>query len=144
MPFTDEHGDDLDRMFAHLASVEPPADFVARVMQRAQQTEAAAWPRWQQALFGVTYLAALVGLAILAFLTGRELEHTGLRDLLSLAVHDITLVVDSPGPYLAAIRDAVPWMHVLAVIADVVLLAVATRLVLRTARRAEIPMRGIA
>lgn len=137
MPLSEERTDDLDRIYARLASVEPPADFVSRVLMRAQQSEAARWPRWQQALFAIMYVSALTALAILAFFTGRELEYTGLRDLLSLAIHDITLIMDSPGPYLAALRDAVPWTHVLAVVADVALLAFATRLVLRTAPRPD-------
>lgn len=134
MPAPDEQRDDVDRVYAHLASVEPPADFVARVMARARQSDAVRRPRWQQAGFGALYVVALVALAVLAYLTGRELEHAGLRDLLSLAVHDIALVTDSPGVYLAALRDAIPWLHLLAVIFDVALLAIATRLVLRVTR----------
>jgi len=134
MPAPDEQRDDVDRLYAHLESVEPPADFVARVMARARQSDAVRWPRWQQAGFGVLYVVALAALAVLAYLMGRELEHAGLRDLLSLAVHDLTLVTDSPGVYLAALRDAIPWLHLLAVTLDVLLLAISTRLVLRVTR----------
>lgn len=140
----EERQDDVDRLFAHLERVEPPADLVARVMERARRREAARWPLWQQLLFGAFYLAALVVLAVLAYLTGGELEHAHLRDLISLAVHDVSLVTDSPGVYLAALRDAIPWVHVLAVIADAVVLAVATRLVLRAARPTESTLQGMA
>src|SRR5579885_767622 len=127
----DEERDPIDRMYERLAPVEPPADFVARVMARAREGEVARWARWQRLLFGCGYVAALVVLAVLAFLTGLELERSGLRDLLALAVHDFSAVSASPSIYFAAVRDAVPWRHLFAVAADLVLLAVATRLVLK-------------
>jgi len=131
---SDERRDDIDRVFAYLEGADPPADFVERVMMRARQSEAARWRPWQQALFAALYVAALAALAMLAYLTGGELENAHLRDLISLAVHDMSLVSDSPGVYLSAIRDAIPWVHVLAVVGDTALLFAATRLVLRAAR----------
>src|SRR5579883_1714482 len=127
----DEERDAIDRLYERLAPVEPPANFVARVMARAREGEVARWARWQRLLFGCGYVAALLVLAVLAFLTGLELERSGLRDLLSLAIHDFSAVRASPSIYFAAIRDAVPWLHLLAVTADLALLALATRLVLK-------------
>jgi hypothetical protein len=125
--------DPMQALLERMERVEPPADFVARVMVRARQSDVARWRRWQRLLFGAGYLAALVLLAVLAFLTGSELEHAGARDLISLAIHDVSLVTDSPGIYLTALRDAIPWTHVLLVLADAVALAVATRFVLKVA-----------
>jgi hypothetical protein len=121
----------MDRLFAHLESVEPGDDFVARVMARARQGEVARWRPWQRTAFGIGYCAALAVLAVLAFLTGVQLERAGLRDLLSLGVHDLSTIMDAPGVYLSALRDTVPWLNVVAVIADLLVLVVATRLVLR-------------
>ncbi|HLZ70126.1 MAG TPA: hypothetical protein VKV26_09505 [Dehalococcoidia bacterium] len=127
----DDERDPIDRLYARLEGAEPPADFVARVMARARQGEVARWQRWQRALFATGYVAALIALAVLAFLTGIELERSGLRALLSMALHDISVVTDSPGIYFAAVRDAVPWLHLIGVAADLALLALATRLLLK-------------
>lgn len=128
---TDDERDQIDRLYERLVPVEPPADFVARVMARARQGEVARWARWQRVLFGCGYVAALAVLAVLAFLTGLELERSGMRDLLSLAIHDFSAVTASPSTYFAALRDAVPWLHLLAVAGDLALLAAATGLVLK-------------
>lgn len=128
-----DSGDAMETLLARLERVDPPPDFVARVMARARQTEAARWPRWQRLLFGAGYLAALFVLAVLAFLTGAELEHAGLRDLLSLALHDWSVVTHAPDVYLRALRDAIPWAHVLLILGDAILLGVATRFVLKVA-----------
>ena len=143
MSASDGHpDDDVDSLDAYLERVEPPPDLVARVLARARQTEASRWPRWQQGAFAGLYVAALVVLAVLGYLTGSELEHAGLRDLISLAIHDIALVRQAPGVYLTAIGDAVPWIHLAAVAGDVLLLALATRLVLRSPRSAAGPVDG--
>jgi hypothetical protein len=128
---SDDERDPIDRLYERLTPVEPPDDFVARVMARARQGEIARWPRWQRLLFGSGYLAALLVLAVLAFLTGLELERSGLRDLLSLAVHDFSAVRASPSTYVAALRDAVPWLHLSAIAGDLALLAGATYLMLK-------------
>lgn len=131
---TDEAGrDPIETLLARLERAEPPPDFVARVLARAQQSEVAAWPRWRRALFGAGYVGALALLALLAFFTGIEFERSGLRDLLSLTVRDLSAVTDAPGVYLVALRDAIPWLHLLAVVADLLLVALATRLLLRVA-----------
>lgn len=127
-----EH-DEIETMLARLEAVEPPPDFVAAVMARVRQGEVARWPRWQRVLFGCVYVAALCLLAVLAFLTGMAMEHSGLRELLTLAAHDLSAVRSSPGPYLTALREAIPWPHIAALLADVVLVAIATRLLLRVA-----------
>ncbi|HEY7294739.1 MAG TPA: hypothetical protein VH916_06840, partial [Dehalococcoidia bacterium] len=87
--------DPIDRLYERLESVEPPSDFVARVMARTRQREVARWSRWQRVLFGAGYVAALILLAVLAFLTGTELERSGMRDLIVLAVQDISAVTES-------------------------------------------------
>ena len=125
--------DPIEGLLAQLEPAEPPPDFVARVLTRVQQGEVAAWPRWRRILFGVGYVAALALLAVLAYFTGVELERSGLRDLLSLVVHDLNTVTDAPGVYMVALRDAMPWWHLLAVLANVLLLALATRALLRSA-----------
>jgi len=139
MRSSDDRGP-VDELFERLEQIEPPADFVARIVAKAQQGEVARWPRWQRTLFALAYVAALCGLAMLAFLTGSELEHAHLRDLLSLALHDANVIVAAPRVYLVAIVDALPWKYLLAVAADIALLVLATRLVLRVAvpRGAEI------
>lgn len=138
----DEERDPIDRLYERLAPLEPPADFLARVMARARQGEAARWSSWQRLLFGGGYVAALAALAVLAFLTGLQLERSGMRDLLALAIHDSSAVRASPSTYFAALRDAVPWLHLLAVAGDLVLLTLATRLVLKvsTSERAASPV----
>ncbi|HZQ38424.1 MAG TPA: hypothetical protein VFD32_21025 [Dehalococcoidia bacterium] len=128
---TEDQRDAIDRLYERLAPVEPPVDFVARVMTRASQGEVAHWAGWQRVLFGCGYVAALVVLAVLAFLTGLAFERSGLRDLLALAIHDFSAVSESPSVYVAAVRDAVPWLHLLAIVGDLALLALATRLVLK-------------
>jgi hypothetical protein len=140
----DEEHDPIDRLYARLTPVEPPADFVARVMARARQGEVARWARWQRVLFGCGYVAALAVLAVLSFLTGLQLERSGLRDLISLAIHDFSAVSASPSVYFAALRDAVPWLHLIAIAGDLLLLALATRLVLKVSmsERAAVPARS--
>lgn len=125
--------DDVDRVLARLNTVEPPPDFVAAVMARVRQGEVARWPRWQRLLFGVAYVAALCLLAVLAFLTGSAMEHSGMRALLTLAAHDLAAVRAAPGPYLTALRESIPWANVVALLVDAALVALTTRLLLRMA-----------
>ena len=82
---------------------------------------------------GVAKVLVLVGLAVLAYLTGSELEHSQARELITLALQDLSAVKDSPGVYLSAIRDAIPWALVAAVLADAAVLGVATHLLLKVA-----------
>jgi predicted anti-sigma-YlaC factor YlaD len=125
--------DEIDALLARLEQAEPPGDFVARVMARARQGEVARWAAWQRAAFGVLYALALIGLGVLAYLTGVELGHSHARELISVALQDLSAVKDSPGIYLTAIEEAMPWRVLLATIGDLALLAVATRLVVRVA-----------
>ncbi|HZU77358.1 MAG TPA: hypothetical protein VFA70_11380 [Dehalococcoidia bacterium] len=128
----DEH-DALDALFARLEQVEPPEDFVARVMARAQQGRVARWAPWQRAAFGMVYLAAFVGLGVLAYLTGSALEHSHARELITIALQDLAAVKQAPGIYLTAIAEAMPWPHLLALALDLIVLLVATRLLLKSA-----------
>ena len=54
-------------------------------------------------------------------------------------MQDLPAVKDSPGIYWSAVRDAVPWTYMLAVLGDVLLLGLATYFVLRKAAPADGP-----
>lgn len=135
--------DQIDALFARLESIDPGDAFVARVMARARAGEVARWPRWQRVTFSVLYLVALLTLGLLAYLTGVELERSQARELIQLAFNDLSGFRDSPGIYLSAISDALPWLHVIGVVADIAALAIATRLVLKVASP-RAPQRAVA
>jgi hypothetical protein len=128
--------DELDGLFARLEPASTPDDFVARVMARARSGEVARWAQWQRAAFAVLYLGALLGLAVLSYLTGNELTHSQTRDVIALALHDLSAVKDTPGLYFAALGDAIPWALVAAVVLDVAVLAAATHLLLKATGQA--------
>ena len=130
-----EERDEIEQLLARLDSVAPPPDFVTGVMARVREGEVARWPRWQQAVFGAVYLVALALLAVLAFRTGGAMEHSGVRDLLQLAARDIAAVKASPGTYLQAVIEAMPWLHLAALAVDALVLLICTRLLLRFASR---------
>jgi len=132
-----EERDQIDRLYARLDSFEPPDDFLQRVLVRAREGEVARWAVWQRVAFGILYVVALVGLAVLAFMTGSAMENAHARELITIALQDLSSVKDSPGIYLSAIADALPWSHLLAVAIDLLVLAVATRLLLRTSAPAR-------
>ena len=127
----EEQRDDLDALFARLELVDAPDDFVARVMSRARQGQVARWPLWQRFCFGALYVVALIALVGLAYATGSALERSHARELIALALQDLSAVKSAPDIYLSAIADALPWRHLLAVVADLAVLAVATRLLLK-------------
>ena len=125
--------DEVERLLSRLNAVEPPADFVSGVLARVRQGEVARWSRWQQAAFGAAYLLALALLALLAFATGAAMEHSGVRDLLQLALRDIAAVKASPNVYLSALLEAMPWLNLAALAIDALVLALCTRLLLKVA-----------
>jgi hypothetical protein len=123
--------DDIERLLARLEAVEPPPDFTARVLARVRRGEVARWKPWQQAIFALLYVAALLALAFLAFTTGAAMEHRGVRELVQLAARDIAVVKDSPETYLRALAEAMPWGHLLALAIDAAVLGTSTWLLLR-------------
>jgi len=105
--------DDLDRLFARLASPAPPADLIPNILARTVATSPAAIAGRERvrmalwAAYGVTLSLVLVG----AVLLGQALHATGTLDYLAFAWHDFDLARQSPGLFGSALAEHMPWFH---------------------------------
>src|SRR4051794_38498948 len=99
--------DDVDRLYARLETIAPPADFMQRV---AAATYAAPGPvstRWR--LWLLLDAAALVLLAALSVSFGIALHETGALDLVALLVLDSAR--DELGAIVEALVGTLPWLQ---------------------------------
>jgi hypothetical protein len=129
-----EPSDDVDRVFSRLASIDPPADFAARVAAltyRAQQV--AVDPRRQ--LWLAFDLAALVVLAFLSIGLGMELHETGVIELVGIVASDAQMI-GGVGDMVEAVLVSLPWVQVGLLAANVAVVAVLTRMVVAPSRTA--------
>jgi hypothetical protein len=127
----DSQDDEVERLLSRMESVEPPRDFFDRVLAQTTAAESQVPTRRssiEAALYAVAYLAALVGLTVLAFDLGLSIAHSGTGTLVSELLADVTLFRDAPGPYIDAIAASLPWLHLAAVAFDLALLVILTRL----------------
>lgn len=129
--------DDIDRLFARLEQVEPPADFAARLMARIDVGADAInrQPTWRRGLvYACAYLVTLVALAILAYSVGVSMAHNGTSTLIETLVRHAEVFSYAPGAYLQAILASIPWPQIAGLALDLLVLALVTRLLLRGAR----------
>jgi hypothetical protein len=127
----DSSADEMERLLSRMGSIEPPPNFLDRVLAQATAIEPSAPGRrstLEPVVYAVAYLVALLGLAVLAFDLGLSVARNGISALVSVLLADMTLFRDAPGPYLGAIGASLPWLHMAAVALDLLLLAILTRL----------------
>jgi hypothetical protein len=132
-----EAHDDVDRLFARLERIEPPADFAARV---ATATYAAPRPVTTRQRFWLALdAAALVLLAVVSVWFGVALEETGALDVLSLLLVDLEAAREGFGAFAEALLAAVPWVQLLVLIANAAVVAALSQRALAGSERAARP-----
>lgn len=131
--------DDLDRLFARLASPRPPADLIPNILAQTVGTAPAAVAARERvrAALWVSYSATLALVLICAVLLGQALHATGTLDYLAFALHDADLARQSPGLFWSAFVEHMPWVHLLLLLAALAAWLVTTTALLR--RRAPSP-----
>lgn len=123
--------DEIDRLYARLQSVEPPADFVASVMARVGETArpavsgTAALPSAPGQAQAVTPGAALAWIALqllgallvglAAYWLGQAFWTNGAYDLLALLRDDASVLSAYGDAYLDALLETTPWLQLGAV-----------------------------
>lgn len=125
--------DDLDRLFARLASPAPPADLVPAILARTVEAApafAAARQRVRAALWAL-YGLSLAAMLACAVALGQALHASGTLDYLSFALHDRDLARQSPGLFGGALAEQMPWLHLLALALALAAWIVATVALLR-------------
>jgi hypothetical protein len=119
---TPESPDDVDRLFARLHAVAPPADLTARIMRalpaevpRAQPApdRAPAIPAWRALPWrGIAVVAGLV-LAIMSVRLGLLLDDSGAISVLSQIFGDFGSFMSAPGDYLSPLAAELPWFDLI-------------------------------
>ena len=125
--------DDLDRLFARLASPAPPADLIPNILARTVGTSSAAVAaraRVRTALW-VSYGLTLSLVLVCAVALGQALHATGTLDYLTFAWHDSDLARQSPGLFWSAFTEHMPWLHLLLLAAALTAWLVTTVALLR-------------
>ena len=110
--------DDLDRLFALASPPPPPANVGGRARARLRAIRSAR----RLTLLALADLAALVALAIVAFLLGSVLAASEAPGLVQLALQDRALVLEARGEFAHALVRSVPWPWVLAAALDLLAL----------------------
>jgi hypothetical protein len=103
----DDQPDDLDRLFARLQEVPPPADFADRVLARTARVEQVS-PMRARVTLGI-YLVTLVMLGVAAYRAGQGMSLSGAGDLLQLLLSDPAMLVEEPSAFLLGIGELLPW-----------------------------------
>jgi len=123
----EEPVDDVERQLAQMVPVEPPADFLRSVLRQTNEPDrATGWIRW---LYAGVYVAAMLALLLLAYGLGMAIGHNGTSTLVSELITDATLFADAPESYLSAILASLPWLQIGAVVFDLALVVIATRMI---------------
>lgn len=108
--------DDVDRAFARLTHLPPPRDFAAGVMLAVQQVRGyQLGPR--QVAWALAEIAAVLVLAVLAYVTGQAVVGGGTLDLLRAIASDAEVVRLLPGDTLLTLLESFPWIELLGVVA---------------------------
>ena len=107
--------DDLDRLFARLASPTPPADLIPQILVQTVATSPAAVAARERmrTVLWISYGVTLSLVLVCAVLLGQALHATGILDYLAFALHDSDLARQSPGLFWSAFTEHLPWMHLL-------------------------------
>jgi hypothetical protein len=123
--------DDVDLLFERAGQIDPPDDFLARVLVSAQANPtpvAAVRPKQQPAAVAGLFLLALMALSLLAYQLGAAVAHNGVNVLLETLIRNGELLSDAPAAYAGALLASVPWLNLLAVVFDLAILVLAGRL----------------
>ncbi len=125
--------DDLDRLFARLASPTPPAHLVPQILARTVETAptAVAMRARARTALWVSYGVTLSLVLICAVMLGQALHATGTLDYLTFAWRDFDLARQSPGLFWNAFTEHMPWLHLLVLVAALVAWLVTTIALLR-------------
>jgi hypothetical protein len=130
--------DDVDRLFARLEPIEPPADLLGRVATATRALEPAGAPDGRRGLWLALDAAAIVLLAVVSLWLGMELDETGALDLIGLLLVDTGAMGEGLGALLEALLQALPWPQLALLGANLVVIVALSQLALgrdpRTAR----------
>lgn len=119
-----EPEDELDRLFARLIPLSPPAPLIPRLLGVAvQEQRQRSLRRW---IWAVVDGAALMLLAFLGYRLGQELRLAGTLDLLTLAGEDLGLLTGGISEFWEALLASVPWFSLAGVLLSLAAIAVAT------------------
>ena len=119
-----EAPDDVDRLFARLESIAPPADFARRVAQAAYRAPAPEPVRWRWRAFDAL---AVVLLALLSVNLGISLQESGALDLVTLVLLDLDSARDGLGAIAAALLETLPWLQVALLVLNVLAIGLLTQ-----------------
>ncbi len=110
--------DEIDRLFARLTPVKPPAELSSRILAalpkiapvpisvpRKRRISAQAW-RW------ISVIAAIL-LIVMSLRLGTQLEESGALNVLGDAFGDLGSFMSAPGDYLSALFSAIPWFDLI-------------------------------
>ena len=115
-----EPRDDIDRLFARLQSVTPPANLTPRIMGAlpdavpATSVRVAAAPR--RSWSGVAAVAGLV-LLLMSLRLGILLDESGALGVLGQIGGDFGDFLSAPGDYLAPLASELPWFDMIIMVA---------------------------
>ena len=125
--------DDLDRVFARLASPTPPAELIPNILARTVETAPAAVAMRERvrATLWVSYGVTLSLVLVCAVLFGQALHATGTLDYLAFAWQDFDLARRSPGLFWSAFTEHMPWLHLLLLVGALAAWLVTTIALLR-------------
>jgi len=127
--------DDLDRLFLQLPATTPPPDVGVRARTRLRAIRAAR----TLTLVALIDLVALTALAILAFQLGATVASSELPVLLRLVVEDRTVALEARREIAIALVQATPWLNVVGLTVDLLLLIAVTRYLLRKTEAVAMP-----
>jgi hypothetical protein len=108
----DERPDDVDRLYAHLGQLPPPRDFAANVLLAARQRRS----NRRTVVWAVAAVAAIIGLALVAFSAGQALVGGGALALVGAAMTNADVVSLDYGDVLLALAVSIPWIELLGVV----------------------------
>jgi len=126
--------DDVDRAFARLQPIDPPADFAARVAALTYRRPEVALDGRRQ-LWLAFDLIALIVLAFLSVSLGMELHDAGVLELVGIVATDAQ-IIGGVGDLAEAVLLSLPWLQIGLLAVDVAVVAVLSRLVVAPSRTA--------
>jgi len=123
--------DDVDRLFARLEPIEPPADLLGRVAAATRALEPARPPSGRRGLWLALDAAAIVLLALVSLSLGMELQETGALDMIGLLLVDTGAMGEGLAALLEALLQALPWPQLALLGANLVAIVALSQLALR-------------
>lgn len=124
----DDLPDDLDALFAAVPTAPPPG-----LAQGTRDRLAALRRAWRLTALLLLELVAFLSLALLAYELGTASQSSGALALFRAAVEDYRLTFEEPVALTSAVIAALPWLHVLALSLNALLLMGLTSFMLRRA-----------